>query len=110
MRLATILMPLLLALPVRSVLAQFAVTVGEPIAVELTAPRVRTIDGTLTGITDDSIFVARRHRRDVRPAGGAVKKLYVSRKDGDMATAGALVGLQAGVLIGGAGGMLVAGP
>lgn len=110
MRLAAILSPLLLALPVRSALAQLEVTVGEPIAVLLTAPGAQAIEGRLTEITDDSIFIARRHRRDVRLARGAVKQLYVSRSDGDNGALGAMVGLEAGILVGGAGGVLVAGP
>lgn len=110
MRLAAKLFPLLLALPARSALAQLEVTVGEPIEAVLAAPGARAVEGTLTGISDDSIFIARRHRRDVRLARGAVKTLYVSRTDGDNGTSGALVGLQAGILVGGAGGVLVAGP
>lgn len=110
MRLALIFPTVLLVLHTRSALAQDTVSIDSPVMVVLWGARVRAIEGTLTNITDDSIFIARPRQRDVSLARGAVKKLYVSQEEGDMGAAGAVVGLDAGVLVGGVGGALLAGP
>ena len=109
MRLALIVPALLFAIPTRSALAQY-VSIGDPIQIELMERPTRWIEGTLAGVTEDSIFVSRQNQSEVRLARGEVKTLYVSREHGDMGEAGAIVGMPAGILLGGIGGALLAGP
>ena len=109
MRLALVLPALLLSIPTRPLLAQY-MSIGDPIQIELAERPTTFITGTLAGVTEDSIFVARSQLSDVRLARGEVKTLYVAREHGDMGEAGAIIGMPAGILLGGIGGALLAGP
>ena len=101
MRISTLLVAVLALVPAASASAQ-EIVVGAPVRVELASPRGGRIDGTLTAITDDSIFIARRLRRDVRLARGEVRKVYTGfhNSEEQAAFAGILVGAPTGMLVG----------
>ena len=108
MRFVLVVATLLVAVSGRAASAQ-DLFIGDPVMVEFSGERLRRLDGTLTAITADSIFVERHHRRDLRIARGEVRKLYVARNDGDMSLAGALLGIPTGVVVGGFGGAALGG-
>jgi hypothetical protein len=97
-----------LLLPAAPALGQ-EVFVGSPVRVVLSQPSGRKIAGELIGITDDSIFIARTHRRDVRLSRGSVRALYTGRHNSrDQSTfAGVLMGAPVGMLAGAAAGSIL---
>ena len=85
------------------------VLVGAPIRIELAQSRGQQIDGELLAITDDSIFIARKHRRDVRVPRARVQTLYTGRHNSPEQAmfAGVLVGAPIGMLAGAAAGVII---
>jgi hypothetical protein len=109
MRLAIILTWSLLAIPTGSLRAQYA-SAGDTIKLSLAEGPLRVIEGTLTGISADSIFVSRDRQTGVRLARVAVRTVYVRREAGDLGGAGGWSGMSFGFLIGTVGGAIAAGP
>lgn len=100
---------LLLAGLARPAFAQYA-GIGDTIRVALAGTPMRTIDGKLSGVSQDSVFIARSHQPELRLARAEVEGLFVSRDGGDYGVGGGWSGMSFGFFLGGAGGAAVAGP
>ena len=65
----------MLLVAARPVIAQ-SLAPGSPVRVRLAEPSGEMLEGVLGGITDDSVFIQRAERGDVRLARGSVRTLF----------------------------------
>ena len=108
MRISRLIVAVSLLLPAAAASGQ-EIVVGAPVRVELSSPRGGRIDGKLVAITDDSIFIARKFRRDVRLARGDVQRVYTGIHNSEVQAgfAGMLFGAPVGMLVGATAGAII---